>query len=415
MGDLKKQNLEVAAMLDEGEKIKFLKKLMKIKEFKVLINKPINKTAINFLDEFSKELKKLKITYNYPDLVYLVFWCRKEKIKELKKTLYPSQNRLGRGLIFHICASNTPTNFIYSFFFSLLSGNSNIVKMPSQESRQKKVILKVLNILFKKKKFIDIKKSNAFIQYDYLTDARFTKEISSICDGRVVWGSDKTINEIRKIWFPERSIDLMFSDRYSLSVINTDKVVVLNKNKLTMLANKFYYDSYSMNQRGCNSPHFLFWTGKKNKNVQNKFWTSLNEIIESKYSFKEIQAVEKYTKLLENILDRNDIKKIHTKKNNAYILDYNNKNKVIENIRGVNGIFYQLNIKKLNELRKYISKKCQTMSYFGFQVSELKKFVLNNNLKGIDRIVPIGKAQDIGFVWDGFDLIKTLSRKISIK
>ena len=50
------------------------------------------------------------------------------------------------------------------------------------------------------------------------------------------------------------------------------------------------------------------------------------------------------------------------------------------------------------------------MSYFGFQENELKKFVFNNNLKGIDRIVPIGEAQDIDFKWDGFDLIKTLSK-----
>jgi len=322
---------------------------------------------------------------------------------------------LGRGLIFHICPSNIPTNFIYSFFFSLLSGNSNIIKMPSEYSEQKKIILKVLKILFKKKKFINIKKSNAFIEYDYLTDSRFTKETSSICDGRVVWGSDKTINEIRKFWSPERSIDLMFSDRYSLSVINIDKVVGLSKYELKMLANKFYYDSYSMNQRGCNSPHFLFWIGKKNKDIQNKFWSVLSEIIDNKHSFKEIQAVEKYTKLIENILERNDINQIHTKKNNIYILDYNNKSKIIENIRGVNGIFYQLNIKKLNQLSGYVSKKCQTMSYFGFQESELKKFALNNNLKGIDRIVPIGEALDIDFTWDGFDIIKTLSRKVSIK
>jgi len=402
-------------MLDEIKNIRLLRKLIKNKEFKLVVNEPINDLAINFMDEFSKELKKLRITFNYPDLVYLVFWCRKQKITDLKKTLHPNENRLGRGLIFHICPSNIPTNFIYSFFFSLLSGNSNIVKMPSQDSEQKKTILKVLNVLFKKKKYIDIKKSNAFIEYDYLTDTKFTKEISSICDGRVVWGSDKTINEIRKFWSPERSIDLMFSDRYSLSVINLDKVIGLNKDRLRMLANKFYYDSYSMNQRGCNSPHFLFWTGKKNKDIQDKFWSALNEIIENKYDFKEIQAVEKYTKLIENILERNDINKIHTKKNNIYILDYKDKNKVIENIRGVNGMFYQLHIKDLNQLSEYVSKKCQTMSYFGFQKNELKRFILNNNLKGIDRVVPIGEALDIDFTWDGFDLIKTLSRTVSIK
>ena len=102
------------------------------------------------------------------------------------------------------------------------------------------------------------------------------------------------------------------------------------------------------------------------------------------------------------------------KKNNIYILDFDDKKKVIENIRGVNGIFYQLNLKNLNQLSKYISKKCQTMSYFGFEKNVLKSFVLNNNLRGVDRIVPIGNALDIDFNWDGYDLIKTLSRVIVI-
>ena len=121
-----------------------------------------------------------------------------------------------------------------------------------------------------------------------------------------------------------------------------------------------------------------------------------------------------YTKLIENILDRNDIKNILTKTNNIYILDYKDDKKVIEDIRGNNGIFYQLNLKNLSELSKYITKKCQTMTYFGFNKNELQNFVLSNNLEGLDRIVPIGKALDIDFNWDGYDLIKTLSRVIAI-
>jgi hypothetical protein len=40
--------------------------------------------------------------------------------------------------------------------------------------------------------------------------------------------------------------------------------------------------------------------------------------------------------------------------------------------------------------------------------------MLNSNLTGIDRIVPIGNALDIDFKWDGYDLIKTLSRIVSV-
>ena len=192
------------------------------------------------------------------------------------------------------------------------------------------------------------------------------------------------------------------------------KLEKLKNKEIIMIANKFFYDSYSMNQQGCNSPHFVFWVGKKNKKTQNFFWSSLDEIIEKKYDFKEIQIIDKYTKLFENILLRNDISKISTRKNNIYILDYKSKNELIENIRGVNGIFYQLNLNNLKELKKYITKKCQTVTYYGFTKSELEQFMLDSNLTGIDRIVPIGNALDIDFVWDGYDLIKTLSRIVSV-
>ena len=46
---------------------------------------------------------------------------------------------------------------------------------------------------------------------------------------------------------------------------------------------------------------------------------------------------------------------------------------------------------------------------------KLKPFLLNNNLLGIDRIVPIGQALEIDIVWDGYEVINSLSRVISLK
>jgi len=42
-----------------------------------------------------------------------------EEFKHLAQDFRNNQLRLGRGLIFHICPSNVPTNFAYSFFFGL--------------------------------------------------------------------------------------------------------------------------------------------------------------------------------------------------------------------------------------------------------------------------------------------------------
>ena len=34
--------------------------------------------------------------------------------------------------------------------------------------------------------------------------------------------------------------------------------------------------------------------------------------------------------------------------------------------------------------------------------------------KGLDRAVPMGKSMDFTLVWDGYDLIRELSRKFSV-
>ena len=36
-----------------------------------------------------------------------------------------------------------------------------------------------------------------------------------------------------------------------------------------------------------------------------------------------------------------------------------------------------------------------------------------NSLRGIDRIAPVGHTMDFALTWDGYDLIRTLSRRIA--
>ena len=383
------------------------------KKFETKVTEPFNNLSIDFLVDFSSKLRKFKKINSFPDLIYLIFWCSKNKNKNLAKYFNNNYLRLGRGLIFHICPSNVPTNFIYSFFFGLLSGNSNIVKIPTKNFKEKNIILSVVKSLFSKKKYTNLKNTNCFVQYNNKDEV--TKKISSICDGRVIWGGNKTINDIRKMWIPERAIDLTFPDRYSLSVINLDKLKKEKIDQVKLLAKKFYYDGYMMNQLACNSPHFVFWVGKKNKKLQNYFWHLLNKIVEKRFFFDDVHVVDKYTNLMENIIIQKDFNNIKMFKNNLYIIDPDNKTNQIEDIRGVNGTFFQKNINQINDLKQFITKKCQTVSYFGFTKDQLKYFLLNKNLLGIDRVVPVGKALEIDIIWDGYEIIKSLSRVISLE
>jgi hypothetical protein len=165
----------------------------------------------------------------------------------------------------------------------------------------------------------------------------------------------------------------------------------------------------------CNSPHFVFWLGKKDLNFQKKFWQKLNEIVEKKFSLDEVHAVEKYTNLMENIITNGEFSDINQLKNNVFICTPKHKLTKIENIRGVNGTFFQVNINNLRDLKKFITKKCQTVSYYGLTKKELRDFLLKSNLFGIDRVVPVGRALEIDLIWDGYDVISSLSRIVDYK
>ena len=251
--ELKKLKLEVVAMQD---KIKF------IDSMKVIINKPFDELSIRFLEDLSGEIKKINKIYTYPDLVYLMMWCAKKNLLKLKKKYKSNSFKIGRGLVFHVCPNNVPVNFIYSFIIGLLSGNSNIVKLPSKNFKERNILLKSINKLFNLKRYQDFKKSNLFINYDHEQENYLTEHISSKSDARIIWGGDKTIETLKKIITPARCIDVCFADRYSVSIINGKKFNLLKQSSLDLLARKYFYDVYSMDQLACNSPHFLFWIGK---------------------------------------------------------------------------------------------------------------------------------------------------------
>ena len=70
----------------------------------------------------------------------------------------------------------------------------------------------------------------------------------------------------------------------------------------------------------------------------------------------------------------------------------------------IDSAFAELTAEKCNERGLH----ARTVSYFGFTKDQLKYFLLNNNLLGIDRVVPIGKALEIDIIWDGYETIKSI-------
>ena len=62
-----------------------------------------------------------------------------------------------------------------------------------------------------------------------------------------------------------------------------------------------------------------------------------------------------------------------------------------------------------------MNERYQTLTYFGVDKTQLQDFVVSRRLRGIDRVVPIGRALDMNIVWDGYDVVASLSRVVDIQ
>ena len=76
--------------------------------------------------------------------------------------------------------------------------------------------------------------------------------------------------------------------------------------------------------------------------------------------------------------------------------------------------FFETIDNDFTQLSRIVNARYQTLTCFGVDTRELAQMVLTKRLPGIDRIVPVGKALDIGVIWDGYDLIRTMSRIVAI-
>lgn len=367
---------------------------------------------INYLNDLSKAIFSDSRSKQYPDVTTFAFFCRRANIKSISKKYKNNTCRMiGHGILFHIAPSNVPVNFAYSLVAGLLSGNINIVRVPSKNFDQVQIIADAINEIEKTNK--EIAKKIILVRYSN-DNKSITKRFSELCNVRLIWGGDNTINSIRKEPLQPRSFDVTFSDRYSICIINADEFI--NESNPSSIAKGFYNDTYLFDQNACTSPHLIIWKGS-NKNVkvsQEIFWSELHKLVQNKYKFQTIQAVDKITTFYNHSIAGSDIKNLKNTDNTLWRIKLNKLEKNIEEFRSNSGYFLEYQISSLKNLTPIINNKYQTMSYYGFSEDFLTDFIENDTPQGIDRIVPIGKTMDFSMIWDGYDLIETLSRKIEI-
>lgn len=378
-----------------------------------------SETVKEFFQELSTTIMHNKEAKRYSDVVSFAFWCRKANISHIQEDhergLVSFGKRLGRGVAFHVAPSNVPVNFAFSYSFSLLSGNTSIVRVPSERAPQIDIILTAMEECFCK--YPEIADRTAFVTYPSETDA--SRQLSLIADVRVIWGGDKTVGTIRALPSKPRCVDVAFPDRYSIAMIDTLSVLNLEDGALEELAKNFYNDTFLMDQNACSSPQTILWLGnctnKDSQDARKRFWRAIDGYAQAHYILQPSIVMDKYVNLCSDLARTEVALSFCGESGFVTAVELLGGEKLSTDYRGIGGYFYEKDARSLVDFADSIDERFQTITYFGLDAQDIQMQVISAGLRGIDRIVPIGQAMDIDVVWDGYDILNCLSRVVEAK
>ena len=381
---------------------------------------------------FSQSLLKESQYKQYPELVALGFWLRssnlKSKLKEVGYKYLNASEPSGQasneykalGCVVHFTPANVDTMFIYSWIASLLLGNTNIVRVASQDSQSKVMLLELLNRLFNQPEFKQISERNVFISYD--KQSNFTDELSAIADARLIWGGDKSVGLIKQSPSKNTCRDLSFADKYSLSLVNLSEIKESGENYAELL----WRDTQAFYQQACSSPRVLFFVGdssEDNTSLLKDIFAKVNHLAKNDMeNWQDDTRVNEHLVTLQSLsiqsyIGENAIIQLD-QISAAFVAPITQK--TMSQHKG-NGLYYVAIADSLEQVMDWlvhsslenecaIAEKVQTISIFGFDKKDINNIASASLGQTSFRVQDQGQALDFSFKWDGYNLLESLGQ-----
>ena len=368
---------------------------------------PFDDRIVDFLNDVSREVMKDSRSKAYSDVITFAFWIRKGSVLRLKERFGKQDDALhmGKGIAFHIAPSNVPCNFAYSLVSGLLTGNAKVVRVPSKDFPQVKILSDAFNKVLDR--YEDIKPYVILTRYG--RDKEINDLFSSIAEIRIVWGGNQTIAELRNSELHPRSGEITFADRYSLALIDADSYLDIEDK--TRVAEDFYNDTFYSDQNACTSPRIIIWTGRKIEEAKKVFWEEEHKLVKKKYTFQAIQGVNKLTSNCLIAVAQPGIKIVDHEDNLIVRVSVPEIKEDLMNYRDNSGYFFEYDCEEISDIRSLCNNKsCQTIAYIGDKNTVTS--LIQTGVRGIDRVVPIGKTMDFDLIWDGYNLPALMTRTI---
>jgi hypothetical protein len=381
--------------------------------------KPFDKRTVDFLDSLSKMILSDISINRRPEIAALGFWLRRAQLRKMmleqEYLLESTQFKVAPvGKVLHICPANVDTMFIYSMVVALLMGNRNVLRISKRmDSPHVLSLFDKLNQLLVTEEFALFSDYINIISYDHNDD--ISNFLSTSANARLIWGGDSTIKTFQAFAKGPRTKDIVFADRISMMIINSEFVLKASSKEMQEFIKNFYNDAYTFDQMGCSSPQTIFFIGSdtESQNAREKIINSLDDYLKVEYDADVSSLASlKLNRMVDDVLNDNLVGHLGNNLFKLIELPSTSDPTLLHGCGG--GYFYFYDIKHINELFNLKVPKVQTITYFGISPEDKLSLIDISYGEGIDRVVPVGKALNFYYIWDGYNLFGELSRKVFV-
>jgi hypothetical protein len=323
-----------------------------------------------------------------------------QKIKSRNNT-----DRYGVGLVVQYAPSITPVSSLQFALHAILHGNQIITKI----SERSVDFIDSLRQATIDDTFVraTLPEYCRFIIYDQ-RKVEITNLIQENCDLRVIWGSDKSIEEIRKTRLNAAGGDITFPDRTSILIVNADYVRSLEQNLLHKAIASIARDIYEYEHGACSSPYRILWLNSAGTNHHFlEFLKILNLKVNAKFDGTWSFAVERQVNHAKSRIENPRNMRSISGMVNFHILDDND----VSCATIGRGNIECIEISKLEDVSMYTPKNIQTCSYLGFSANHLRDIFMRGSNHKPTRIVPVGCTMVMEDSWDRYSFEEILSVK----
>lgn len=376
---------------------------------------PLSVEAVQLLSAISERILADEFGRRSPRFVAVAYWLRKAAVQRLVAELLAQYDAYDivlapRGAVLHLPPTNVDTIFLYSWALSVLAGNCNIVRIPSQPDQATMWLTDLVCSVIRE---YGEEERQLFCAFPHESD--LVAQISARCDGRMIWGGDQKVLDVSRFPMRPDGLSLGFPDRTSIAAFSVQAYLAADDGARTKLIEGLYNDIYWFDQMGCGSPRILFWVGDGDHEAASE---DLERRIAAKAADKGYQvdtsvALGKINLAAGALADGLAARMRHHS-NALDVLDVADLDRLSQKKHG-GGMIYVQHARLLNEVAEWADHSLQTVVHFGFSRDDLKGLANALAGRGGFRLVPPGAALQFHPIWDGVPLVTHLTRQIVIQ